>query len=1380
MSSGHFVKILAPNRNSKSNKNEEIYVKLSLDKIDTILVPADTINKFMKFKVHAMLFHLPTVSGFGNVWESETISVVEKNGSFSLKIDEVLYFYTKVVSSDFCVLLEICKVNSPSGDKISCGWTCISCEIVPQKENKQISQLYYGSARCLVTIGKNYPKGVEAIPSSEISYRIQAHPKLEQLTDLLPDNVFIGTRTVLPGVEKDPGVRDPFASPNLAPTISIFLDKLSITFSSSVNELSEIICKQAVKDLMSETREFEEPGFFQNFVDSIMDNDEEESEVDDIGKVSEWKLKIFAHNGFKVINETQTVILKGQEKSKTLQSADEKLKISDLFEHKGCFIVFQLVAAISLSEELLNKKKEKLAKHKVELKDKSTQKVIHLKQWKFSNLNKEGKIDLQGESLSEIDDIRFVHQSKTRTTLSLNYSKFETSSKDEKDEEGSELNEVDETDYSVPISGHADILNSEPEVPVITSVNAQSSGNQLEEPIHFREEELMKSTPRYRRSEVVSPRDEYEDRRVLNASLGEIKEVPYATLEAPVVALSGLLEKKPLQLSRKSYAEIVSAGFPQIKDDYDNLPSMQSSEQIIKFNKAKEKQDPLTCNEIIIQFLALSKSTTDAKAQQLQNMFFTFQFYKFPPTVTQRMNLTQKSNSASDEAFRPFIFQKQDNKNGISNEVPGAIYRFNLDPSALNSGEMDSVIDYLASQKLVVECWNADSLMSVGSCALDLKFLLRQGRPAVQTTFEYQLTLSDFNEETSSMVGTIGHPGSVIRPTNSQTSTVTGHLHVRLVNVGHSRSISKQLSDSINNKDKSYFWGKTSLIARDTNTGSFAQTKRQASRLPDTDVTLSKMILSEKETLRLSSGTLPEDKERKLLRMKQMRNSILANSQNNLESSKLAKLESLTIQRSHKEEKMKELKLIDEYRSATKEELIHTMLLSDITTDHTLYATFGVTELIEFQFRNPLNEDSFFYIYCDSSELQPITDLKQLKMIKNYKNSTTPINDIFIDANSQDKPKQKDDAVRIFLKGHEIVYIPFMYTSLHADSSTTTLSPVIGSLEDANIVDTQSDSSSLKICIKDKSEKPISILALQVIHQPILVEQTFRFGNAEKTVFKKSVRLPPFAISRNQKVSMGNLSVRCSDVNTICSASKTKNFNDPQDIYIKSSIGPSPSIKKFYISVYEDEFKLVPVQTWLFYIEALKRVDVQCTAGQATRFSVIIKGYGASRLVKVFVSDPAEMEVDPSEPFILSSSNLVEVEVLVKILKPGNKRLYINVVDVDYHQKTHSFLVNATCGLPMITKAFEIKLPIGGGKSSTKKIPLTNNYPIRKRFQIHTDRSDLLSISENEVVLDSGESKMIGLTFMPVGTRGATEVLLYINDDNYNNEDTYCIKVTYL
>ena len=68
------------------------------------------------------------------------------------------------------------------------------------------------------------------------------------------------------------------------------------------------------------------------------------------------------------------------------------------------------------------------------------------------------------------------------------------------------------------------------------------------------------------------------------------------------------------------------------------------------------------------------------------------------------------------------------------------------------------------------------------------------------------------------------------------------------------------------------------------------------------------------------------------------------------------------MEREDRDQKMRELRLIEEYRTATKHNTIHSMLLSDITTEHTLLATFGVAELVELQLRNPMNQDAFFLV----------------------------------------------------------------------------------------------------------------------------------------------------------------------------------------------------------------------------------------------------------------------------------------------------------------------------------------------------------------------------------------------------------------------------------
>ena len=62
------------------------------------------------------------------------------------------------------------------------------------------------------------------------------------------------------------------------------------------------------------------------------------------------------------------------------------------------------------------------------------------------------------------------------------------------------------------------------------------------------------------------------------------------------------------------------------------------------------------------------------------------------------------------------------------------------------------------------------------------------------------------------------------------------------------------------------------------------------------------------------------------------------------------------------------------------------------------------------------------------------------------------------------------------------------------------------------------------------------------------------------------------------------------------------------------------------------------------------------------------RGTQSSRLVQAFSSHAAEMEIEPKEPFMLAANALQELHVGVRPLTPGGKFLYLNVVDIEYHQ----------------------------------------------------------------------------------------------------------------
>jgi len=130
-------------------------------------------------------------------------------------------------------------------------------------------------------------------------------------------------------------------------------------------------------------------------------------------------------------------------------------------------------------------------------------------------------------------------------------------------------------------------------------------------------------------------------------------------------------------------------------------------------------------------------------------------------------------------------------------------------------------------------------------------------------------------------------------------------------------------------------------------------------------------------------------------------------------------------------------------------------------------------------------------------------------------------------------------------------------------------------------------------------------------------------------------------------------------------------------------------------------------------------------------------------------------------------------------MQEGTKFFYINVVDVEYHQLVRTWLICVTSRAPMISRAFELVLPVGGGKGCSKKITYTNPYPHRKTFILHSNREELLQFKESTLDIEGGGSATIGLRFAPVLRAGPAEMLVFINDEDDKNEETFKIAALY-
>lgn len=90
-------------------------------------------------------------------------------------------------------------------------------------------------------------------------------------------------------------------------------------------------------------------------------------------------------------------------------------------------------------------------------------------------------------------------------------------------------------------------------------------------------------------------------------------------------------------MSRAAYAKLQSAKFPPILDRFGKQADVIEGSTFIRFDLQKEEADNLTCNQIIFQFLAFSRtleSMRENSEPRPKNVYFTFQFYRFPEFKT--------------------------------------------------------------------------------------------------------------------------------------------------------------------------------------------------------------------------------------------------------------------------------------------------------------------------------------------------------------------------------------------------------------------------------------------------------------------------------------------------------------------------------------------------------------------------------------------------------------------------------------------------------------------------------------------------------------------------------------------------------------------------
>ncbi|KAB0341787.1 hypothetical protein FD754_018713 [Muntiacus muntjak] len=1300
---------------------------------------------------------------FGRTWKSSSRPTEPLSRQPArIVFNEPLYFHTSLNHPHIVAVVEVVvegRRRDGTLQTLSCGFGILRIFSHKPESPTSTSQdkrlrLYHGSPRALLHPLLQDPmeqnKHMTLIENCSLQYTLRPHPLLEPVFHLLPENLLVSGLQQIPGLLPAHGESgDALRKPRLQKSLTCYLDDVFFTLYPSLEKFEEELLELVISD------RFREAG----------------SPLD-VGalEILERRLCVGVHNGLGFVQRPQVLVLVPELEVALTRSASfsrkvgssskassgnqalvlrSRLRLPEMVRHPAFAIVFQL--------EYVFNSPSGADGNAASLTSLSSLACMHMVRWAVWNPSLEtisGRVmlPLQGgiqsnpshclvykvprASMSS-EEVKQVESGTVQFQYSLSpeeHPDIPTGNASGPKAERRSFRKPPVSPSSPPASPPQGLITPQ-DSPMGPGLSLSQLAASPPSPAPRHRSAKPSSQPPGSPAPSLVPGEFPLEGRIshLEADLSQtalalgtsaadhLQELPFTPVHAPIIA-GTQTRSSGGKLSRASLALLQSAGFPEILDANKQPAEAVSPTDPVKFSPQKEESDCLQGNEIVLQFLAFSRVPHDEQAAPWpQTVYFTFQFYRFPPETTPRLQLVEladagKSGSAS---LSHILAQIQ------------------------KDGSFDA------------------------------------GRPAVQVSHELEVVATEYEQDAMVVSGDVTRFGCV-KPIDVHT-VVKGQLHLTLANVGHlceqrvgsPSSLPPSRSRVISNDGVGGFTGGSLL----TPGGPRLKNVVQAQKLADVDSGLAALLFTpSRPGARGPQGVGQEGdavRRRKLERMRAVRLRECGSEPGHRGLGALA-------QQSLHAQHARDLQVIAAYRERTKAESIASALSTAITTQHTIHAALGAAEFFEFALRNPHNTQHTVTIEIDNPELSLILDGQEWRYFKDIADLHTPLEEDMFHLRGNLAPQ-------LFLRPRETAHIPFKFQTFSVGPQATARASAelrsekdtdAGSLRKSSTMPTKH----AKVLFRAGSGKPLAVLCLTVELQPHVVDQVFRFYHPELTFLKKAIRLPPWHTLPGAPVGTSSedppLHVRCSDPNIIC---ETQNMGpgEPRDVFLKVASGPSPEVKDFFVIIYVDRWLATPVQTWQVYLHSLQRVDVSCITGQRTRLALVLRGTQTVRRVQAFSSHPQELTTDPRGVFVLPPHGVQDLHVSVRPRRPGSRFAHLHLVDADAHQLVASWLLCLSCRPPLISKAFEIKLPAGGGRGANKRITYTNPYPSRRAYRLHSDHPHLLQFKEDAFQVGGGETYTIGLRFASRQRAGEEEILIYINDHEDKNEETFCVKVIY-
>jgi len=467
------------------------------------------------------------------------------------------------------------------------------------------------------------------------------------------------------------------------------------------------------------------------------------------------------------------------------------------------------------------------------------------------------------------------------------------------------------------------------------------------------------------------------------------------------------------------------------------------------------------------------------------------------------------------------------------------------------------------------------------------------------------------------------------------------------------------------------------------------------------------------------------------------------------------------------------LNMIKWYREGQKKNVVRNLITQSLTTQYTLCPRFGHTLFFEYELKNPFGSEERFNIVFDDPELRVVTSSDEwMYLRRRVAPAVGSVGEWPIEHDMIDGDGSKGSCYQICLQPNERVSVPFTMLSIDPQNRD-------GSKGERNL-NVQFVSATHGHCT--------SVLELKIKPKPMIIDRNFRFFQSEGEILKRTVQLLGGGVDErlhdyesddiNGGGDGGHKYVHCVEMNSnrvVVDWRGSAQPGSPQEVMIKYRCGKFPSLGEFYIIVYDDHFQGVVHECWHVVVQSRLRLDVHASVGQSTSSELVIQGDKFARRVQLYCSAAAETDFDPAAPFQLVPGAFNRAAVRFKMRSAGQHKVHIHMVDLDTKELVCAWLVNVTANLPVVTKVYDVQLPVDSVVS--KKLSFMNQWDKNRRYNLLSSDEGLMRPRHESVDIAGGAVGYLRLHFHPIEEVGTHEVILFVNDEHDQNEEAFLLKL---